>query len=113
MLFIGLQDEMEAWSPVLTNIGLLIIACAQCIASVASICACARRVCACLRPRQPFDHNTFDARPLQPFTVHVDEKPHRDPDKLKSDELCKDLEGKLQGDAAKKKKVGIFVLYLY
>ncbi|XP_026318400.1 uncharacterized protein LOC113229118 [Hyposmocoma kahamanoa] len=98
------QDEMEAWSPVLTNIGLLIIACAQCIASVASICACARRACACLRPRQPFDHNTFDARPLQSFAVHVDEKPHHDPDGLKSNELCKHLEGKLQGDGAKKKK---------
>lgn len=101
---------MEAWSPVLTNIGLLIIACAQCIASVASICVCARRACACLRPRQPFDHNTFDARPLQPFTVHVDEKPQHDPDKLKSHELCKNLEGKLQGDAAKKKKVSIFLV---
>lgn len=104
---------MEAWSPVLTNIGLLIIACAQCIVSVASICACARRACACLRPRQPFDHNTFDARPLQPFAAHVDEKPHHDPDRLKSNELCKDLEGKLQGDSAKKKKVSIFLVWYY
>ncbi|XP_060803068.1 uncharacterized protein LOC106133132 [Amyelois transitella] len=91
------QDEMEAWSPVLANIAVLIIATAHCVLCAVSIYHAARRVCPCFKAKQAFDHNQFD--PGKPFVIHVE-------DKEKVGELCKDLEGKLQADstAVKKKK---------
>ncbi|XP_053607439.1 uncharacterized protein LOC128673544 [Plodia interpunctella] len=93
------QDEMAAWSPVLANIAVLIIASAHCVLCVISIYHAARRVCPCFKRKQPFDHNQFD--PGKPFIINVE-------DKEKVGELCKDLgkdlEGKLQGDAVVKRK---------
>ncbi|XP_013143025.1 PREDICTED: uncharacterized protein LOC106106912 [Papilio polytes] len=54
------QDEMQAWSPVLANIAVLIVAVVHCLVCVVSICQVSRRVCPCLRPRRPYDHNQFD-----------------------------------------------------
>ncbi|KAI5634870.1 hypothetical protein NE865_12447 [Phthorimaea operculella] len=89
------QDEMEAWTPVLTNIALLIIASTHCLVCIITICHLSRRVCPCLRPRQPFDHNQFDPQ-FKPCVVESGEE--------KGKELAKDLEGKLNGESLKKKK---------
>ncbi|XP_028162028.1 uncharacterized protein LOC114354009, partial [Ostrinia furnacalis] len=90
------EDEMEAWTPVLTNIALLIIAAAHCLVCVASIYHLSKRVCPCFRPKRAFDHNQFDPAFKQQYVVHVDERDKQ--------ELCKELEGKLQPDTLKKKK---------
>ncbi|XP_052740152.1 uncharacterized protein LOC112051460 [Bicyclus anynana] len=101
------QDELDAWTPVLTNIALLIIASLHCLVCVASIYHLSKRVCPCFRPKQPFDHNQFDPtfKPVQPCVFHVDEiKKAQDAEKARGHELCKELESKLQGDTLKKKK---------
>ncbi|CAH2038166.1 unnamed protein product, partial [Iphiclides podalirius] len=100
------EDEMQAWTPVLTNIALLIIAALHCLVCVASIYHLSKRVCSCFRPKQPYDHNQFDPTfKVQQCVIHVDEvkKPH-DPEKTRNHELCKELEMKLQGETLKKKK---------
>ncbi|XP_052759300.1 uncharacterized protein LOC113515328 [Galleria mellonella] len=98
------EDEMEAWTPVLTNIALLIIASVHCLVCIVSIYHLSKRICPCFRPKQAFDHNQFDPTfKTQPYVIHVDEKRVHD-EKLRSQELCKDLEVKLQGETLKKKK---------
>ncbi|XP_037872787.1 uncharacterized protein LOC101740212 [Bombyx mori] len=101
------EDEMQAWTPVLTNIALLIIATAHCLISIVSIYHLSKRICPCFRPKQPFDHNQFDPtfKGGQPFVVTVDEaKKTQDVERNKNHELCKELEIKLQGETLKKKK---------
>ncbi|XP_049868647.1 uncharacterized protein LOC126368622 [Pectinophora gossypiella] len=90
------QDEMEAWTPVLTNIFILSVAAAHCVVSVVSVCAVARRVCACLRPRRPYDHNQFDPAFKPPASGAGGGDDRRD--------LARDLEGRLQGETMKKNK---------
>lgn len=105
------QDEMEAWTPVLTNIALLIIASVHCLVCIISIYHVSKRVCPCFRAKQPFDHNQFDpGHKTGQYIIHVDEKKGQDPEKVRSHELCKDLEVKLQGETMKKKKVGCRLL---
>lgn len=100
---------MEAWTPVLTNIALLIIASVHCLVCVASIYHLSKRVCPCFRAKQPFDHNQFDPHCKQfdphckQYVVHVDERQERA--EKKGQELSKELEAKLQGETLKKKKV--------
>lgn len=107
---------MEAWTPVLTNIALLIIASVHCLVCVASIYHLSKRVCPCFRAKQPFDHNQFDPNCKQfdphckqfdphckQYVVHVDERQERA--EKKGQELSKELEAKLQGETLKKKKV--------
>ncbi|KAL0840822.1 hypothetical protein ABMA28_014630, partial [Loxostege sticticalis] len=91
------EDEMEAWTPVLTNIALLIIASVHCLVCIATIYHLSKRVCPCFRPKQAFDHNQFDPN-FKQYVVHIDEK------EKKGQELCKELEGKLQAETPKKKK---------
>ncbi|XP_045771372.1 uncharacterized protein LOC123871552 isoform X1 [Maniola jurtina] len=101
------EDEMEAWTPVLTNIALLIIASVHCLVCIVSIYHLSKRVCPCFRPKQPFDHNQFDPtfKPVQPCVFHVDEiKKAQDAEKVRGHELCKELEAKLERDTMKKKK---------
>ncbi|XP_045497575.1 uncharacterized protein LOC123695711 [Colias croceus] len=99
------EDEMQAWSPVLTNIGLLIIASVHCLVCIVSIYHLSRRVCSCFRPKQAFDHNQFDPAYKAPCVFHVDEiKKTQDLERLRGHELCKELEAKLQGDSVKKKE---------
>ncbi|XP_063534142.1 uncharacterized protein LOC134744300 isoform X1 [Cydia strobilella] len=100
------QDEMEAWTPVLTNIAVLIIASVHCLVCIVSIYHLSKRVCPCFRPKQAYDHNQFDPG-FKPFVVHVDEKKEkgdREREREKGHELCKELESKLQGESLKKKK---------
>lgn len=98
---------MQAWTPVLTNIALLIIATLHCLVCVVTIYYLSKRVCPCFKPKQAFDHNQFDPGPKTvPFVVHVDEgKKGHDAERMRNHELCKDLEVKLQGETLKKKKV--------
>ncbi|XP_045535602.1 uncharacterized protein LOC106721373 [Papilio machaon] len=100
------QDEMQAWTPVLANIAVLIVAVVHCLVCVVSICQVSRRVCPCLRPRRPYDHNQFDpAFKVQQCVLHVDElKKAHDAERTRNHELCKELEMKLQGETLKKKK---------
>ncbi|CAH2236500.1 jg21260 [Pararge aegeria aegeria] len=96
------EDEMEAWTPVLTNIALLIIASVHCLVCIVSIYHLSKRVCPCFRPKQPFDHNQFDPtfKPVQPCVFHVDEiKKAQDAEKVRGHELCKELEAKLQEES--------------
>ncbi|KAM3956950.1 uncharacterized protein ACR2FA_009072 [Aphomia sociella] len=98
------EDEMEAWTPVLTNIALLIIASVHCLVCIISIYHVSKRICPCFRPKQAFDHNQFDPTfKSQPYVIHVDEKRVQE-DKTRSHELSKELEVKLQGETLKKKK---------
>ncbi|XP_072932331.1 uncharacterized protein [Epargyreus clarus] len=102
------EDEMEAWTPVLTNIAVLIIALVHCLVCVVSIYHLSKRVCPCFRPKQAFDHNQFDPtfKAVQPCVFHVDEiKKAQDLEKIRGHELCKELEAKLQGETLKKKKM--------
>ncbi|CAB3223523.1 unnamed protein product [Arctia plantaginis] len=101
------EDEMEAWTPVLTNIALLIIATVHCLVCIITIYHLSKRICPCFRPKQAFDHNQFDPtfKPVQQFVVNVDEvKKAHDMERVKNHELCKELETKLQGGTLKKKK---------
>ncbi|KAJ8730429.1 hypothetical protein PYW07_017467 [Mythimna separata] len=101
------EDEMEAWTPVLTNIALLIIASVHCLVCIISIYHLSKRICPCFRAKQPYDHNQFDPtfRPVQQFVVKVDElKQGKDVERVRNHELCKELEVKLQGETLKKKK---------
>ncbi|XP_038212289.1 uncharacterized protein LOC119832657 [Zerene cesonia] len=99
------EDEMQAWSPVLTNIALLIIASVHCLVCIVSIYHLSKRVCSCFRPKQAFDHNQFDPAFKAPCVFHVDEiKKAQDLERLRGHELCKELEAKLQGDSVKKKE---------
>ncbi|CAH0719688.1 unnamed protein product, partial [Brenthis ino] len=100
------QDEMQAWTPVLANIALLIIASVHCLVCIFSIYHLSKRVCPCFRPKQAFDHNQFDPnfKPVQPCVFHVDEIKKAQEEKMRGHELCKELEAKLQGDTIKKKK---------
>lgn len=101
------HDEMEAWTPVLTNIALLIIAAVHCIVCIISIYHLSKRICPCFRPKQAFDHNQFDPnfKPVQQFVVTVDDvKKAYDMERMKNHELCKELETKLQGGTLKKIK---------
>lgn len=100
---------MQAWTPVLANIALLIIASVHCLVCVFSIYHLSKRVCPCFRPKQAFDHNQFDPnfKPVQPCVFHVDEIKRAQEEKMRGHELCKDLEAKLQGDTIKKKKVNL------
>ncbi|KAF9817609.1 hypothetical protein SFRURICE_014748 [Spodoptera frugiperda] len=100
-------DEMEAWTPVLTNIALLIIASAHCLLCIITIYHLSKRVCPCFRPKQAFEHNQFDPafKPVQQYVVTVDEvKKAHDVERVRNHELCKELEVKLQGDSNKKKE---------
>ncbi|RVE46654.1 hypothetical protein evm_008666 [Chilo suppressalis] len=100
------EDEMQAWSPVLANIAVLIISTAHCLVCVASIYHLSRRVCPCFRARPHYDHNQFEPFKPQPYVVHVDETRKEEHD------LCKDLERKL--DTLKKKgKRGRFCRYFF
>ncbi|KOB74727.1 Uncharacterized protein OBRU01_08959 [Operophtera brumata] len=98
---------MQAWTPVLANIALLIVATLHCLVCVVTIYCLSKRVCPCFKPRQPFDHNQFDPGfKALPVVVHVDEgKKGHDVERSKNHELCKDLEAKLQGETMKKNKV--------
>lgn len=102
---------MEAWAPVLTNIGLLIIAAVHCLVSIITIYHLSKRICPCFRPKQAFDHNQFDPNYKTLNIIHVDEKRkgvHKKPDKI-NNELSKDLEKKLSNEnleKVKKKKEG-------
>lgn len=101
------EDEMEAWTPVLTNIALLIIASAHCLLCIITIYHLSKRVCPCFRPKQAFEHNQFDPafKPVQQYVVTVDEvKKAHDVERVRNHELCKELEVKLQGDSSKKKE---------
>ncbi|XP_047024042.1 uncharacterized protein LOC124633007 [Helicoverpa zea] len=100
------EDEMEAWTPVLTNIALLIIASVHCVVCIISIAHVAKRVCPCLRPKQPFDHNQFEpGAPPHQLVIKVDDVAYaQDAERARHHELCKELEVKLQGDTMKKKK---------
>ncbi|XP_047517688.1 uncharacterized protein LOC125057820 [Pieris napi] len=99
------QDEMQAWTPVLTNIALLIVASLHCLVCVISIYYLSKRVCSCFRPKQPFDHNQFSVDYKTPCVFHVDEmKKAQDQERQRGHELCKELEAKLQNDAPKRKK---------
>lgn len=109
------QDEMEAWTPVLTNIALLIIATVHCLVCIITIYHLSKRICPCFRPKQAFDHNQFDPtfKPVHQFVVNVDEvKKAHDMERVKNHELCKELETKLQGGTLKKKKVGEKLLFI-
>ncbi|XP_026746842.1 uncharacterized protein LOC113508081, partial [Trichoplusia ni] len=64
------EDEMEAWTPVLTNIALLIIATIHCLVCIVSIYHLSKRVCPCFRPKQAYDHNQFSPG-FQPVTQYV------------------------------------------
>lgn len=99
---------MEAWTPVLTNIALLIIATIHCLVCIVSIYHLSKRVCPCFRPKQAYDHNQFSPgfQPVTQYVVSVDEtKPGADPERGRNHQLCKELETKLQGETLKKKKV--------
>ncbi|XP_068632074.1 uncharacterized protein [Battus philenor] len=100
------EDEMQAWTPVLTNIALLIIAAVHCLVCIVSIYHLSKRVCPCIRPKQPYNHNQFDpAFKVQQCVMHVDEvKKAHDAEKMRNHELCKELEMKLQVETLKKKK---------
>lgn len=101
------QDEMQAWTPVLANIALLIIASVHCLVCIVSIYHLSKRICPCFRPKQAFNHNQFDPafKPVQPCVFHVDEiKKAQEVEKIRGHELCKDLEAKLQGGETMKKK---------
>ncbi|XP_050671151.1 uncharacterized protein LOC126969635 [Leptidea sinapis] len=101
------QDEMQAWTPVLANIALLIISSVHCIVCVVSIYHLSRRLCSCFRPKQSYEHNQFDPafKNQHSCVFHVDEvKKAQDVERLKGHELCKELEAKLQGDTMRKKK---------
>ncbi|XP_047529823.1 uncharacterized protein LOC125065994 [Vanessa atalanta] len=101
------EDEMQAWTPVLANIALLIIASVHCLVCIVSIYHLSKRICPCFRPKQAFDHNQFDPafKPVQPCVFHVDEiKKAQEAEKIRGHELCKELEAKLQGETLKKKK---------
>ncbi|CAK1595709.1 unnamed protein product [Parnassius mnemosyne] len=100
------EDEMQAWTPVLTNIALLIIATVHCLICIVSIYHLSKRVCPCFRPKQAYNHNQFDpAFKVQQCVMHVDEvKKVHDIEKMRNHELCKELEIKLQGGTLKKKK---------
>lgn len=107
---------MEAWTPVLSNIALLIIAALHCAVCAASIYHLSRRVCPCFRRKPPFDHNQFEPAftPVRPCVFHVDEvKKAHDTEKARGHELCKELEAKLQADTIKKKKVRISYVMSY
>lgn len=106
---------MEAWTPVLTNIALLIIASAHCLLCIITIYHLSKRVCPCFRPKQAFEHNQFDPafKPVQQYVVTVDEvKKAHDVERVRNHELCKELEVKLQGDS-NKKKVRIVKIIVY
>lgn len=105
---------MEAWTPVLTNIALLIIATVHCLVCIISIYHLSKRICPCFRAKQAYDHNQFDPtfRPVQQFVVSVDEvKKGQDVERVRNHELCKELEVKLQGETIKKKKVICFKVF--
>ncbi|CAH2106836.1 unnamed protein product [Euphydryas editha] len=98
---------MQAWTPVLANIALLIIASVHCLVCIVSIYHLSKRICPCFRPKQAFNHNQFDPafKPVQPSVFHVDEiKKAREAEKIRGHELCKELEAKLQGGETLKKK---------
>ncbi|KAG6458333.1 hypothetical protein O3G_MSEX010790 [Manduca sexta] len=101
------DDEMQAWTPVLTNIALLIIAVVHCLVCIITIYQLSKRVCPCFRSKQAFDHNQFDPtfKAGQPYVVHVDEvKRVHDVERVRNHELCKELEKKLQGTLKKKEE---------
>ncbi|CAK1546892.1 unnamed protein product [Leptosia nina] len=99
------QDEMQAWTPVLTNIGLLIVASIHCLVCIISIYQLSRRVCSCFRPKQPFDHNQFEPGKKVPCVFHVDEiRKAQEAERLRGHQFCKELEAKLQSETLNVKK---------
>ncbi|KAG7303140.1 hypothetical protein JYU34_013172 [Plutella xylostella] len=109
------EEEMEAWTPVLTNIVVLIVAGVQCLVCVVAVYHLSRRLCSCFQPQPQFDHNQFDAtsgKPPATYLVHVDEgKKGAGAERGRGHELARELEGRLrapgegkQGEGKQKKE---------